>query len=119
MYNSCQAPNVFSIFTGDAKTMNLRALYAGTFIPLDLTSCTAIKVSLPNADGTFLTLSILSGAVSISSPANLGAFTASITSDESALLNVGELQSFNVTFTISGSPFTVPYLNSFSVFEID
>jgi hypothetical protein len=111
--------SVFSIFTGDAKAMNLKAVYAQSFNPLDLTSCTAISVSLPNADGSFSSLTLSSSAVSITSPAVLGNFVVSATAigGISSLLNVGELQTFNVTFTIAGAQITVPYISSLSVFQ--
>ena len=115
----CPAPSPFTIFLGDAKTMNLKAAFAETGDPLDLTSCTAIVVSLPTTSSTPLQLTLASGAIAISSPPNLGKFTAAITAIQSALLNVGELQNFDVTFTISGNPFTVRYYASLTVLEND
>lgn len=115
----CPSSTVFTIFQGDAKIMNLKAAYAETGDPLDLTSCTAIVVSLPTLTGIPLQLTLLSGAVAISSPQNLGKFTAAITSVQSETLNVGELQNFDVTFTIGGAPFTVRYYNSLTVLEND
>lgn len=109
---------VFSIFLGDAKTMNLSALYDNFGGPLDLTSCTEIVISLPNQDSSFLQLKLSLSQVTIQSPGVLGKFSAQISSMESALLNVGALQSFNVTFTISGNVMTVPYVESLSVFEV-
>ena len=109
---------MFTIFQGDQKTMSLKAVYAETGDPLDLTSCSAIVVSLPNADGSVLALTLASSAVAIQSPANLGKFTALITSAQSALLNVGELQNFDVTFTIGGNPFTVRYGAALTVNEV-
>ena len=106
---------VFSIFLGDAKILSLAAILANFGGPLDLTDCTEIVISLPNQDGTFLQLKLSLSEITITSPTVLGRFTAAISSDDSALLNVGELQSFNVTFTISGSIFTVPYVNALSV----
>jgi len=116
---SCSPQNIFTIFLGNAKTMNLKALYSGNLNPLDLTSCAEIDVSLPNADGTFLHLLLSLAEVVITSPAVLGQFTAPITSVQSALLNLGELQNFDVTFTISGNPMTVRYASALSVFETD
>lgn len=115
----CPAPSVFTIFLGDAKTMSLKAAYAETGDPVDLTSCTAIVVSLPAQAGAPLQLTLASGAVVISSPTNLGKFTAALTSVQSALLNVGELQNFDVTFTIGGNPFTVRYYQALTVLEND
>ena len=115
MNNQCCPPNVFNISTGDDGTMNLRAAYAQTLAPLDLTSCSAIDVLLPKADGTFLDLSIGSGAVGITSPAVLGAFTASISAAQSALLMVGELQSFAVVFTIASKKQTIWFLNCLTI----
>lgn len=108
---------VFSIFQGDSKTMNLAAVYANFGGPLDLTSCTQIVITLPNADGTVSTLSLTDDEVTIGETPVLGLFSAPISSEVSAVLNPGELQNFNVTFTISGQIFTVPYVQSLSVFE--
>ncbi len=114
----CGPPPPFTIYTGDAKTMSLRVA-SSTGLPVDLSSCTEIIISLPNADGTFTQLKFSMAQVLITSPAVLGQFTASITSLVSALLNVGELQSFNVTFTVGSQVFTVPYVNALSVFETE
>lgn len=109
--------NVFTIFTGDDKTMKLKGVYAESGDPLDLTDCTEIDVALQKADGTFLHLLKSDDKVVITSPALLGKFEAAIASDESALLQVGELQSFDVTFTIASKVFTVRYVESLSVFQ--
>jgi hypothetical protein len=111
-----QPTGPFVIFTGDDKTMSLKAAYTVSGNPVDLTSCTAIDVALPNADGTFLHLT-LTGGVAITSPAVLGQFTAAITTVQSALLQPGELQDFDVTFTISTKRNTVRYYQALSVFE--
>lgn len=110
---------VFSIYLGDAKTLNLAAIYSNFGGPLDLTACTEIVITLPNADGSFLLLKLSLDEVTISTPTVLGLFSAPISSMNSLLLNVGELQSFTVTFTISGQVFTVPYVNALSVFETE
>lgn len=107
----------FTIFLGDSKTLNLKAVYAVTDDPLDLTECTEIVVSLTNADGGILQLKLSLDQVTIASPPVLGKFMAPISSIQSALLNPGELQNFDVTFTISSAVFTVRYPNALSVFE--
>ena len=109
--------NVFTIFTGDDKIMNLKAVYAETGDPLDLTDCTEIDIALPKEDGTFAHLLLTAGKVTITSPSILGKFYAEITSLVSAGLNIGELQNVDVTFTISGKEFTVRYAQALSVFE--
>jgi hypothetical protein len=114
------APNVFTIFQGDSKAMNLKAVYADTLTPLDLTACTAIVVTLPSADGTTpITLTLAASQVSITSPTVLGAFVVSAAAigTISSLLNVGELQTFYVAFTISGAVTTVAYQNALTVLE--
>lgn len=113
----CLPVNPFVIFTGDAKTLPLRIAYS-TGLPVDLTSCTEIVVNLPNADGTFTQLKLSLSQVAITSPALLGQFTTPISAVKSALLNIGELQNVDVTFTISGSPFTVRFYQALSVFEL-
>lgn len=115
----CSPPNVFSIFTGDVKTLNLRAVYQESGQPLDLTACTELVINLPMASGAFLQLKLSLAQVTIASPAVLGNFSAAITALQSASLFIGELQDFDVTFTISGNPFTVRYYAALSVFELE
>jgi hypothetical protein len=110
-------PNTFEIFTGDDKTMFMKILYGPSLGPVDLSSCTEIKVALPNADGTFTNLLLSLAQVVIASPAVLGKFSALIPSAKSALLNPGVLQDVDVTFTISGSNRTVRFLQALSVLE--
>lgn len=112
--------NVFTIFTGDAKTLPLKAVTGSCFgDPLSLADCSEIDVALPNADGTFTHLKKSEDDVTITSPAVLGKFTAVISSEVSAVLNPGVEQSIDVTFTIASKEMTVRFLNCFSVFERD
>lgn len=110
-------PTVFTIFTGDDKTMNLKAVYEENGDPLDLTGCDEIDIALPNADGTFKHLLLTLGDVVIVTPVLLGKFMATIGSAASALFKVGELQNFDVTFTISDKEFTVRYYNCLTVLQ--
>lgn len=107
----------FSIFTGDSKTIFLKAIYAENFSPLDLTDCTEIDIAIPNFDGTFTHLLLSTDDVAVTSPAILGQFTGAITSEESLLFLPGEFQNIDVTFTISGAVMTVRYFQALSVFE--
>lgn len=119
---NCATPGqlpVFSIFTGDQKVMSLAAVYTNFGGPLDLTTCTEIVIALPNADGTYVLLTLTGTDITIATPTVLGRFSATIQSAVSLLLNIGELQTFNVTFTINGVVFTVPYIASLSVFETE
>jgi hypothetical protein len=111
----------FSIFLGDTKTMYLKAVNSsclGVGDPLDLTSCTEIVINLPNADGTISQLKLTEDQVVIASPAVLGKFSAEIDGDLSALLNVGEFQNVDVTFTIGSEVFTVAFVQALSVYEV-
>lgn len=119
--NCCPTPPVFTIFLGDVKAMNLKAVYGDTGDPLDLTSCTEIVLALPLAGGGFTSLKLSLSQLAITSPANLGKFVASAVAmgTISAALMVGELQNFDVTFTISGNPFTVRYYSALTVLEND
>jgi hypothetical protein len=112
--NCNQGP--FEIFTGQDKVMNMKCLYADTSNPLDLTSCTAITVALPNADGTFANLTLTTG-VAIGSTPVLGNFAVTITAAVSALLNVGALQNINVTFVIGGLTTIVQFYQALTVIE--
>lgn len=116
--SQCLPNKPFSIFTGDQKTMPLRVAYTNG-LPVDLTSCSEIVINLPNADGSFTQLKLSDTQVTILTPTLLGQFTALITSESSLLLNIGELQDIDVTFTIGGNPFTVRFYQAFSVFELD
>lgn len=107
----------FTIFTGNSKTLNLKAVYAVTDDPLDLTDCTDIDIALPNADGSFKHLTLDDDEVQIVGNPILGKFSALIDSDTSAALQPGEFQNFDVTFTIASAVFTVRYSQSLSVFE--
>lgn len=118
-------PYSFPIFLGDAKSMPFLAVVLGCIqavsngvpsTPLDLTSCTEIVVTLPNADGTYLNLKLSLYQVVIDK-ADLGSFHAVISSVESALLNVGQYQSISVTFTISGNPMTLEFPQGLSVYQ--
>jgi hypothetical protein len=110
---------VFSIYTGDEKTLSLKAIYQESGDPLDLTSCTEIIVQLPLADGTFTALPLAGedSVVEILSPAALGKFNVLIESEVSELLLVGELMNFDVVFTISGVVFTVKYSGCLTVLQ--
>ncbi len=115
MNGNC-APAVYTIFLGDEKPMYLVVrLPNGT--PYSLESCTELVISLPKADGTFAQLKLSDNEVTIQSPAVLGEFSANITTEISELLQVGELQSFDVSFTTGSEINTVRYLNALSVFE--
>lgn len=111
------APAVFEIFTGQDKTMNLRAAYPATGLPLDLTTCDEISVALPNADGTFTDLLLSANQIAITSPANLGMISVTIPAAISALLNVGVGQTIFANFTISGLVTIVRFLQAFTVIE--
>lgn len=109
--------NTFTIFTGDSKTMNLKVVAAGNYDPLDLTTCTEIDVALPLAGGGFAHRLLSDSQVTVPSPATSGKFNVSVPSDVSALLKVGTLQGFDVTFTIGSVIKTVRFENALSVFE--
>lgn len=109
--------DAFVIFTGDDKTMFLKALYESSLDPVNLTACTEIDIALPLADGSFAHRLLSLGQVSIIAPSLLGKFSAQIPSTVSAQLEIGEFQYFDVTFTISGEKTTIRYFKSLTVFE--
>lgn len=112
-------PCPFSIYQGDAKTMELKAIQdSATGDPLDLTDVDEIVINLLKADGTILQLKLSDDEVVVADPPVLGKFSAAISAEDSALLNVGELQTFDVTFTFGEDIFTIPYLAALSVFEV-
>lgn len=111
---------VFTIFLGDKKTIFLKLVQdeccGGG--PVDLTHCTALDLALPKQDGTLLHLLLSDEEVVITSPAVLGKFSAPISEEDSALLNVGEYQNVLATFTIAGEVSTVRFDRALSVFEV-
>lgn len=109
----------FEIFLGDDRTQSLKALYDCTLNPVDLTSCTEITVLLPLAAGGFTSgLTLTGGQVVISGDPQLGDFGVEISSVVSALLQIGALQDFYVRFVIGGKPFTLPYRQGVSIFDV-
>jgi len=117
MLDSCGQPNVFEIYRGNAKVLKMKAVYANSLTPLDLTAVDEIDIAIPNADGTFTHYLYSDSQVTITGSPLLGSFQTSILSAESLLFNVGTLQTINVTFEIDGEVFTVPYLKSLNVFD--
>lgn len=112
--------NTFVIFTGDDKTVNLKVMNSGcNSDPFDLTDCTEIDVALPNLDGTFSHRKLSDDEVEITSPALLGKFSVPIPSLVSALLNPGEFQNLDVTFTIAAKIFTVRFERALTVIDRD
>lgn len=110
-------PESFEIFRGDAKTLFLKAAYRNGD-PLNLSGCTEIDIALPNADGTFTHLLLTEDQVAVTPPSLLGKFSAAISSEISELLELGEFQNFDVTFTFSDELIlTVRYSQGLSVFE--
>lgn len=112
--------NVFSVYLGDAKPMNLKVLAkdCDNMNPFDLSAADEIDVALPKQDGTLLHLLLSEDEVVVQSPAVLGRMTVAISSANSALLLVGVLQTFTVTITIGSEKQTVTYPNALSVLEI-
>ena len=121
MIGQCGCPSCnigpFEIFTNQDKTMNLRAVYQGTGVPLDLTSCTEIEVNLPLAAGGFVSLLLSLSQVTINSPATIGSFSVPITHTVAATLMVQELQNVDVAFTIGGLITTVRFCKALTVIQ--
>lgn len=115
---SC-SPNVFTIYLGNEKSLNLKGLYPRTFNALDLTAATEIDIALPKQDGTFKHYLLSLSEVIVDSPADAGNFHCVILSADSLLLNQGEFQSFNVNFTFPTEPkkITIQYVKALSVFQ--
>jgi hypothetical protein len=109
---------IFSMFLGDVIPLPLKAMYAQTYNPLDLTDCTEIVVSITNADGTQLQLTLTDNDVTIVGNPMLGQFVANWTSAESALFLVGPNQNIDVVFTIGSETVTIRYMNCFSVYQV-
>lgn len=116
MLESCGQPKVFEITKGNSKLLKMKAIYSGSFDPLDLTDCTEIDIALPNQDGTFTHLLLSEDQVEIVGNPLLGKFQAQVTTEVSEVLNEGSLQDINVTFTINDEPDTLKYPKSLTVF---
>jgi hypothetical protein len=112
MQNKCAS--AFEIYTGNNKTMTLRFV-SSNGDPFDLSSCTALDVALPNADGSTAHFTIAGGAVTLPDPKVLGKANVAISSVASALLNPGEFQDFSATLTVGTDVFTVPFNGALTV----
>jgi hypothetical protein len=113
----CSILPSFPIFQGDAKTLTMKV--APSLIvndPLDLTGATEIVVNLAKADGTTLQRKLSLAEVTVVD-AKLGKFTTAISAVNSALLLVGELQTFDVTFTIGSLVTTIQFVGALSVYQ--
>ncbi len=116
------APASYNIFLGDDAPMYLRVNYPGQNgeplgDPVDLTTCTEIVVSFPNADGTFAQLTLTDNQVTIEN-AVLGKYSVQISSAVSQLFQVGPLQTFTVQFTFAdGLIKSVDYPQGLTVLE--
>ena len=107
--------NVFIIFQGDSPTINggLFQGQNGGYLPVDLTLCTSVTLSLYNADGSVLQLAATIGATPV-----LGQFSATITAAQSALLNVGQYQNIDVQFVFPSVTYTVQFSAALSVMQV-
>lgn len=93
---------IFEIFKGNAKILPLRALFEGTFLPLNLTNCKQITVQLPLAAGGATALSLTSGVVSIGGGSPLlGQVNVAISAVVSALLAGGVAQDIFAQFLLT------------------
>lgn len=107
--NPLSCASIFTYYVGDSKTLTFKALFQNNLSPLDLTDCEEIAVNLPNADGTSTQLLLSEDQVIVATPTNLGQASATITATLWPNPNVGELQSLDVTYTISGLVTTVRF----------
>jgi hypothetical protein len=102
-------PEVFEIFYGDAKVFPFKAVYQGTFQPLDLSNCVNIELMLPlSSGGGYTQLMLNAGQVSIVGNPILGQGAAPISSVVSPTLQTGTLQDVFAIYTIaSGTPVNI------------
>lgn len=116
---TCEGLPSFPIFQGDIATVELKV--APSLIvndPMDITDATEIVVNLLKSDGTILQLKLSTGGVVAIVEGILGKFSVLISVINSALLNVGEFQTFDVTFTIDSVVTTIPFIGALSVFQV-
>lgn len=112
--NTCNNPLTPIVITqGSDASFVVRLVASDTKDPIDLTSVSSCSAQFLNADGTFLTLNLVSGLTMIS-PATIGKILVTITAAQSALLQNG-VNSFQITLVTSGVTSIIQFPSSINV----
>lgn len=115
----CAPPEIPNIIQGEDRTLTFYLKNTSNGFPLDISSATQITAAFKNDDGTDLTLTLSGspgGIAILSGPG--GAFTATLTAVQTALLAIGTGDGFaNVTlsYTIGGLTRKLNVVNQFMV----
>lgn len=103
------------IVMGEDKLINVQLVSQQNFGPFDLTGVTAISTCFLNADASELTLSLGSGITLTSAAA--GKILVQLSAAETALLATFNLQTLEISITLSGLVTKVQIPNAYSVVD--
>lgn len=110
-------PKILSIIRGTDREFVFKLLTKETNDPFDLTGASQIKVFFPKEDGSVLEKTMIpSGSVSIINAAH-GKVRVMLDEIETASLNVGEAQSFEVEIQIGSITSIVQFFESLNVID--
>ena len=111
---SCDTVNAVELFKNADNDFTVRLKNLTTGDPLDLSTATAITLTLPKTDGTYLTLSLGSGLTLVGTGV-LGKFQASVTKTQSTSLKEMTNGTIAGTYTIASKERRFRVLNSLTV----
>lgn len=112
--NNCNNSLTQVVITqGADASFVVRIIAKETKDPVDLSNASSVVAQFLNRDGTYLSLS-LTGGITIQSPATIGKLLITLSAAQTALLQNG-VNSFQVTFVISGVTSVVQFSGSINV----
>jgi hypothetical protein len=101
------------IIAGQDRTIRVDLTEYYTKQPVDLTGITAATAQFGNADGSTLTLSLAGGDIAVDASNRVLSIT--LSAARSALLAVGDTQSWEVSVTIAGKTTIVQFIEQLAV----
>lgn len=109
--------STLSVIRESDREFSVRVTIKETGAPFDLTGVTQIKAYFPKADGTALEKNMTpSGAISVLS-ACAGKIKITLSEADTALLNVGEAQSFEVEIQIGTNTSIIQFVEALNVID--
>lgn len=117
-FGTCESKAI-SVIRGSDREIDIRISAAGPCgagDPFDLSSASAIKALFRKSDETVLTVSIVSGGVSVVS-AVAGKIKIILSDTDTSSLLVGDAQSFEVEILVGANTYIVQFKNKLNVVD--